>query len=522
MPEKIYDVVVVGSGAGGGTLASQLAQQGADVLVLEGGPRINTRTDFNTHALPFEFPNRSIPVMKPGKQGMDSERTRGVGGKTLTWNAVALRYSQRDFKGRQHDGGGEDWPVDYRDMAPYYERIEREVGVCGNLDHLEDLPDGIFLPPVPMKCTDEIIKAGAAKVGVKVIHVRKATLSRATHARPACHFCGNCMAGCDVVAKYNSADVQMYPAIRAGKALTIRPNSIVYELAVDKDSPKVSEVRYFDRESKEQGTARGRIAVVACACAQSVALLLMSKSARFPTGLANSSGELGRNFIPHITCGISAFLEDRIGIKPVNDEGFLDHAYIPSFMHDRKRDYPRSFGYQFNYQNHRAVGWARNMKGMGKAYKESIKAHYPAYVTVTGYMELTPNRDSYIDLDESVKDKYGLPSARRHWKLADDDWKRFHDVQEWGQKILTSSKAQILSVADKPTTNHEIGGCRMGDDPKRSILNKYCQSHDVPNLYVVDASAFPSASEKNPTHTIMALASRTADHIAGRLKKGDA
>jgi len=521
MADKIYDVVVIGSGAGGGTLAAQLAQGGADVLVLEGGPKIDTRTDFNTHGLPFQFPTRSIPVMKPGKQGMDSERTRGVGGKTLLWNAVALRMSQRDFKGRQHDGAGEDWPIDYRDIAPYYDRIEREVGVCGNLDHLEDLPDGIFLPPVPMKCTDEMIRAGGAKIGVKVIHVRKSTLSRASRTRPACHFCGNCMAGCDVVAKYNSADVQMYPAIRAGKPLTIRPNSIVYELAVDKDSPKISEVRYLDRETKEQGTARGRVAVVACACAQSVALLLMSKSPRFPTGLANSSGELGRNFVPHITCGIAAFLEDRIGAPPVNDEGFLDHAYIPSFMHDRKRDYPRSFGYQFNYQNHRAVGWARSMKGMGKAFKESVKAHYPAYITFTGYMELVPNRDSYIDLDESLKDRYGLPSARRHWKLADDDWKRFHAVQDWGRQILTSSKSQILSVSETPTTNHEIGGCRMGADPKRSVLNAFCQSHDVPNLYVVDASVFPSASEKNPTHTIMALASRTADNITERLKKGE-
>jgi choline dehydrogenase-like flavoprotein len=329
------------------------------------------------------------------------------------------------------------------------------------------------------------------------------------------------MAGCDVVAKYNSADVQMYPAIKAGKPLTIRPNSIAYELAVATDAPKVNEVRYFDRETHAQGAARGKIVVVACACAQSVALLLMSKSPAFPTGLANSSGELGRNFIPHITCGLSAFLEDRIGIPPVNDEGFLDHAYIPSFMHDRQRDYPRSFGYQFNYQNHRAVGWARNIKGMGKSYKEAVKARYPAYINITGYMEMTPNPDSYIDLDAQVKDLHGLASARRHWKLSDGDWKRFRDVQDWGRRILESSKAEILSVADKPTTNHEIGGCRMGTDPKRSILNSFNRAHDVPNLYVVDASAFPSASEKNPTLTIMAMASRAADHIEGRLKKGE-
>jgi choline dehydrogenase-like flavoprotein len=259
--------------------------------------------------------------------------------------------------------------------------------------------------------------------------------------------------------------------------------------------------------------------VVACACAQSVALLLMSKSSRFPTGLGNSSGQLGKNFIPHINAGIEAFLEDFIGKPSVNDEGFLDHAYIPSFMHAKKRDYPRSFGVQFNYQNKRSVGWARNVPGMGKSYKDAIKARYPAYVTFTGYQELLPNRQSYIDLDYDQLDEYGLPRARRHWKLSDTDWKLHNDMKKWGVAILESSKAQIFSVSQKPNTNHEIGGCRMGSNPKTSVLDAYCRSHDVPNLYVVDASVFPSSSEKNPTLTIMALASRTADHIADRLSK---
>ena len=521
MPEKVYDVVVVGSGAGGGTVSSHLARRGADVLVLEGGPRVNTRTDFNTHALPFQFPLRSIPTMKPGKAGFDSERSRGVGGKTLLWNAVALRFSQRDLKGRQHDGAGEDWPLDYKDLKPFYDRIETEVGVCGNYDHLEDLPDGIFLPPVPMKCTDKIIQSGAAKLGIPVIHVRKATLSQPRQARPACHFCGNCMAGCDVVAKYNSADVQMYPAIREGKPLTIRPNSIVYELSIRPEDARVREVRYFDRETHAQGSARARVVVVACACVQSVGLLLMSRSSRFPQGLANSSGELGKNFIPHINVGIEAFLHEKIGTAVVDDEGFLDHAYVPSFMHSRKRDYPRSFGFQFNYQNRRSVGWARTIKGMGRTYKEAVKARYPAYITFTGYQEILPNRDSYIELDYENKDEYGLPRAKRRWKLAESDWKLFKDMTEWGRQILVSSGAEIHSVSSYPTTNHELGGCRMGDDPKRSVLNGFCQAHDVPNLYVVDGSAFPSASEKNPTHTIMALAARTADHIADRLGRGD-
>ena len=160
---ETFDVVIVGSGAAGGTLAAHLARQGVDVAVVEGGPKVNTRTDFNTHAMPFEFPNRHIPTMRPGMPGFDSERSRGVGGKTMLWNAVAWRFSQRDFKGSSIEGAGEDWPIDYSDLAPYYDRIEREVGVCGNRDGLEDLPDGIFLPPVPMKCSDRIVKRGAAE-----------------------------------------------------------------------------------------------------------------------------------------------------------------------------------------------------------------------------------------------------------------------------------------------------------------------------------------------------------------------
>ena len=232
---KVYDCVIVGSGAGGGTLSAHLASQGADVLVLEGGPKVNTRTDFNTHALPYEFPLRHIPTMKPGKPGFDGERSRGLGGKTQLWNAVALRFSERDFKGRSHDGAGEDWPFGYAEMKPYYDRIERQVGVCGNLDHLEDLPDGIFLPPVPLKCTDKAIQDGARTIGVNMIHVRKATLSRPMGTRPSCHFCGNCMSGCDVVAKYNSYDVHMIPALQTGR-LTLQQNSIVYELAVSDEA----------------------------------------------------------------------------------------------------------------------------------------------------------------------------------------------------------------------------------------------------------------------------------------------
>ncbi len=519
MASKIFDVVVVGSGPSGGTLAAHLARQGVDVAIVEGGPKINTRTDFNTHAMPFEFANRHIPTMKPGKQGFDSERSRGVGGKSLTWNAVAWRYSERDFKGRTYEGAGEDWPFHYSDLAPFYSKIEREVGVCGNRDGLEDLPDGEFLPPVPMKCSDLIVKRGAEKLGVKVIHVRKSTLSRPMNGRPACHFCGNCMAGCDVVAKYNSADVHIVPAMKTGK-LEVFSNSVVREVVVTNEN-RVSGVKFLNRETLQEGEVLGRAVVISCGCVQSIALLMMSKSRLYPNGLANSSGQLGKHFIPHFTGGVQCFLKELVGKPATNDEGYLDHAYVPSFMHKRKRDYARSFGVQFNYQNRRAVGWARDLPGFGKAYKQAVVERYPAFLTFSPYGEMLPHAKTFVDMDWGAKDRYGLPLARRNVTYSENDWKIFRDMTAWSKRILESAGAEILAVGEEPRTNHELGGCRMGSDPKTSILNTWCQSHDVKNLFVVDGSVFPSASEKNPTHTMMALAARTAEYLGGQMKKGE-
>jgi choline dehydrogenase-like flavoprotein len=327
------------------------------------------------------------------------------------------------------------------------------------------------------------------------------------------------MAGCDVAAKYNSFDGHMLPVLETGK-LEIVHDSIVREVMVSRKN-KVTGVRFLNRATKKEGEIRARCVVVSCACVQSVALLLMSKSRLYPNGLANSSGELGRNFIPHFTGGVQCFLHGLMGKPAANDEGFLDHAYLPSFMHKRKRDYARSFGAQFNYQNRRAVGWARSLPGFGKEYKESVKQRYPAFLNFSPYGEMLPNKQSFVDLDYGKLDAYGLPMARRQYVWAENDRKIFADMQRWSVEVLKAAGADILSVSDEPRTNHELGGCRMGADPRTSILNADCRSHDVDKLYVVDGSVFPSASEKNPTHTMMALAARAAEHIAGRMRKGE-
>ena len=327
------------------------------------------------------------------------------------------------------------------------------------------------------------------------------------------------MAGCDVVAKYNSADVHIAPAEKTG-FVTVFHDCIVREILVS-DENRATGVRYLHRVHQKDGEVRGRAVVVACACVQSIALLMMSKSTRYPKGLANSSGQLGRHFIPHFTGGIECVLEGLRGKKPTNDEGFLDHAYLPSFMHKKKRNYARSFGAQVNYQNRRFAGWAKNVGGFGGGYKAAVKAAYPAFMQFTPYGEMLPNAQSYVDLDPERTDAFGLPLARRHLRWGKNEEALFNDMVRWSLAILEKAGAELLSVPDGPAPNHELGGCRMGIDPRSSIVNADCRSHDVPNLYVVDGSVFPSASEKNPTHTIMALAVRAAEHIAGRMKRGD-
>ena len=514
----LYDVCIVGSGAAGGTVSSRLARQGLNVIVLEGGPRIDTRRAFNTHAMPYEFVNRKMPVMVPGVAGFEDERTRGVGGKTLLWNAVAWRLGPRDFRGFSLEGAGSDWPIQYSDLAPYYDQIETEVGVCGNADHLEDLPDGRFLPPMPLRCSDRIIQRGAAKLGIRVIHVRKATLTRPRDERPACHYCGNCMAGCDVTAKYDSANVQMFPAQSTGK-LTILNDSVVREVTLD-DRSHVNGVRYLNRQSLKEGQIRSKSVVVSCACVQSVALLLMSRSNHYPNGLANSSGQLGRYYIPHFTGHLTGFVKELVGSAVVNEEGALDHAYIPSYIHQKQRNFSRSFGIQFNYQNRRLVPWARQMEGFGSVLKKEIRVRYPAFLQFSPYGEMLPEAGSTISLDPVRTDRFGLPKARVDVRYGENERRLFAAMRTESRRILEASGVEILDDQVEPRTNHELGGCRMGNDPTKSVVNAFCQSHDVQNLFVVDGSVFPSASEKNPTLTIMALAARTADHIARQFRNG--
>jgi choline dehydrogenase-like flavoprotein len=304
--------------------------------------------------------------------------------------------------------------------------------------------------------------------------------------------------------------------------LTVFANSIVREVIVS-DENRATGVRYLDRLTRQEGEIRARCVAVACACVQSVGLLLMSRSRLYPTGLANSSGQLGRHYIPHFNSGVEGFLTELINRPVVNDEGFIDHAYLPSFMHARKRDYARSFGIQIYTGISRTTGWAREVPGFGIAYKRTVKQRFPAYVSFQCFGEMIPNGESFILLDETQKDAYGLYKVNAKAVQQENERRIYDDMNKTAVEILRNAGGEVLSVSnfEEPVFNHQLGGCRMGSDPRSSVVNAFCRTHDVPNLYVVDGSVFPSASEKNPTLTIMALAARTADHIGDRFKKGE-
>jgi choline dehydrogenase-like flavoprotein len=304
--------------------------------------------------------------------------------------------------------------------------------------------------------------------------------------------------------------------------LAIFPNSIVREVIVSNEN-RATGVRFLHRETGAEGEIRARCVAVACACVQSVGLLLMSESRLYPQGLANSSGQLGRNFIPHFNSGVEGFLTGLIGRQVVNDEGFIDHAYLPSYMHLQKRDYARSFGVQIYTGIARTTGWARQVPGFGADYKQRVKQRFPAYATFQCFGEMIPNSKSYIHLDKTDKDEFGLYKVKPIAVQEENEKKIYEAMTKASVDILQKAGGEVLSISNfnKPVFNHQLGGCRMGSDPRTSVVNSYCRSHDVPNLYVVDGSVFPSASEKNPTLTIMALAARAADNISDRLQKGE-
>jgi choline dehydrogenase-like flavoprotein len=530
-----YDVCVVGSGAAGGVVAMELAKRGASVVVLEAGNWVDPSKDFFSHTMPYELPKNGRgwdprrhlrvdrerePFTSTGNIRADHFLVKAVGGKTLLWAGLSWRNSPFDLK---------QWPVKYEELAPYYDKMERLMGVTGNLDHHPNVPDGVFLKPLPWNCAAYEIKKGAEKLDAKryrMITARKAILTeRDWSKRAVCHYCGYCMRGCDTDSKYTSANTAMPLALATGRCkLILYANAA--EVITNREGTRATGVRYVDARTMQSYEVRANHVVLACGPIESARLMLMSKSRAHPNGVANSSGLVGKNLISHPGVNVSGYLKSLKGRDVMNDDGTESgHAYIASFYWDKPHKDFR-MGYHIIVDSGTRLGtgnpsFAGSAPGFGADFKREVRDRYPALVTLYTQNGMMPSPRRYVALDEKKKDVYGLPVPHVQFDLTEEDRACQRDAVDRCSEIFEASGGVITSaqIGNGVDSVHHAGTCKMGTDPKQSVLNPFLRTHDVNNLYVADASGFVDYSEKNPTLTVMALAARCADYVHEQLRR---
>ncbi|HXB66657.1 MAG TPA: GMC family oxidoreductase [Candidatus Acidoferrales bacterium] len=565
----VYDVVVIGSGAGGGTVTKVLADLGVSVLLMEAGPMFNPAKDIKEHMWPYQVPHRGVGPHGEGYFGrspftfsasfggaqLDGEpytvapgsdfswfRSRILGGRTNHYGRFSLRFADYDFKPHSRDGLGWDWPVSYEDISPYYDKAETFIGVVGTKEGIRSAPDGIFQTPAAPKVHDILTKKACGKLGIPCIPMRSAIITQPTNGRAPCHYCGQCGRACMTASNYASSYVQIFPAMKTGRVKVIT-NAMARELLTD-DAGKVRAVSYVDKNTRGEQQVRCRTVVLAASACESARLLLNSKSPRHPAGLANSSGVVGRYLTDTVGTGLSGHIPALEGLPHYNSDGYGTHMYIPWWLWEKQKDvgFPRGYhvelgggfgmpgvgSFQATCQRH---------EGYGLGLKKAIREEYGTGVSFSGRGEMIPNEKSYCEIDPQMVDRWGIPVLRFHWEWSDHELKQAeHQVRTFAEIIHAmggtvtggrrgSAEAgggtgrQVISRGG--AVIHEIGTVRMGDDPKTSVLNRYCQSHDVKNLFVADGGPFVSNSDKNPTLTIIALAWRTAEYLAEEMRKGN-
>jgi choline dehydrogenase-like flavoprotein len=538
------DVVVIGSGASGGMAAYNLTQKGVKVLLLDAGEEFDRRY-FWTHTLPYQadarlrkgdepprffLDKKEQPYLTPEGKPFDLMRVWGRGGKTNVWGRVSLRMSDLDFAAAERDGWGIPWPIRYADIAPYYDKAEQLMGVCGGTDDSDVLPGSTVLMPAPApRCGEVFLRKACDKLRIPIVAGRRANFTRPHRGFAPCHYCGACGQGCDTASFFSSADHLIPQALETGN-LEIQANAVVARILVDA-SGRASGVQYFDRKTGAERQVKARVVVLGASAMDSTRILLNSKSTHFPNGLGNGSDQLGRNFCEQMRVHVRGFLPQLYGRGYTNDDGIGgEHVYMPRFNHrpDRpKPDYLRGFGMQFWNTGSQTTGAdvAQYLPGFGASFKAEVRKRYPALVSLHPFGEVLPRPENRVTVDESRRDRYGVPLMKIDVAFGDNERKMRKHMYDTCQEILETLKAEIVPIDreanDPPGSSiHEHGTCRMGKDPKTSVLNSFNQMHEVGNVFVVDGSAFPNASEKNPTLSIVALSWRATDYLAEELRAG--
>jgi len=553
-----YDVCVIGSGAGGGMAAHALTKAGARVALLEAGQMWDPVKDGAMLKWPYDSPRRGASTRErpfgefdgciggwqidgepyttaPGTK-FDWWRARMLGGRTNHWGRISLRFGPYDFNRKSRDGLGDDWPITYDDVKPWYDETDKLIGIFGSAENLPNEPDGIFHPPPTPRCYELLATKAARKLGVTVIPSRLSIITKPHNGRAPCHYCGQCNRGCMTASNFSSTNVLIPPAQKTGR-LTLITDAMAREVTVGKDG-LANGVSYIDKKTGTDKHISARIVVLAASACETARLLLNSKSSQFPNGLANSSGTVGKYLTDTTGTDVSGFIPKMADMPPHNEDGVGGmHIYMPWWLDNTKLDFPR--GYHIETYGGRGVPSAGFMSGIhrypgGGGYGASLKADYRRYygasIGFSGRGEMIPNDDCYCEIDPAVVDQYGIPVLRFHWKWTDHEYNQVKHMQETFRAIIAEMGGQVDSpmptkdqgygIANGGSIIHELGGARMGKDPTTSVVNANCQAHDVKNLFIADGAPFVSQADKNPTWTILALSMRTSDYIAQQRKAG--
>ncbi len=560
-----YDVVIVGSGAGGGMATKVLADAGLKVAVVEAGPFFDPADPEQQTQLkwPYESPRRGAsnrrpfgdfdtayggweiegePYTQSGDTKFDWFRSRMLGGRTNHWGRISLRFGPRDFKGKDRDGLGENWPIGYDDLKPYYDKVDQLIGVFGSKENMPNEPDGFFLPPPKPRLHELYFIKGAQKANVPVIPARLSILTkRINNDRGICFYCNQCNRSCSVYADFSAGSCLIFPAQKSGGQVDLYVDSMVKEVTVDENG-KATGVNYVNKEDKREYGIKARVVILAASACSTARILLNSKSTKHPNGLGNSSNLVGKYLHDSTGADRMAFIPDLMNRKRYNEDGVGGmHVYTPWWLDNKKLDFPRgyhlevwggmgmpSYGFGFD-PNMFNKFFGEKVGGYGDHLRADVKKYYGSLVGISGRGESIAMKENYCEIDPDTVDEYGIPVLRFHYKWSDFEKKQAVHMNDTFEEIFENMGGKLLGErpgADKDfglhtpgRIIHEVGTTRMGSDPNTSVVNEFERLHDVDNVFIVDAGPFVSQADKNPTWTIMALSWRTSDFIIEELKK---
>lgn len=558
--KTIHDAIVVGSGASGGWVAKELTERGVEVLMLEAGPpRVPTR-DFTEHVWPYQLKFRGFgdresllqnqpiqrlcyacdeyshqffindhehPYTFPPDKPFMWIRGRQVGGKTFCWARESYRYSDNEFKAARRDGYGEDWPFDYQELEPYYDKVESFIGVSGSREGLAQMPDGRFLPPMNLSCGSLLAKRVIEKkFGWRVMPDRVANLTVPHNGRPACHYCDECQRGCYTASYFNSPAVTLPAATRTGR-FTLQSDAVVSHLVMN-DEGQARGVHYVERVTHRHHEAYAKIIVLAASTLESTRILLNSRSRRFPNGVGNSSGVLGHYLMDHFTIqgagGVMPSLKSSRREPVGNPCGYLIAKYV-NVGDNHNKNFLR--GYRFSGDaSQELYTQAFSIPGFGSDFRRRVREEIPYYFGIMAQGECLPRYENYVELATEIKDAWGIPVLRINASHGENELAMAQAMRE---EILAVLDAMKLEDARSPREElsvfgkniHECGTARMGDDPKKNVLNRFNLVHDAKNVFVTDGACFVSQGCYEPTLTIMAISARAADYMVEEFRRGD-